>query len=387
MPVAGHFTTPSLSPQFLRGKRLVLTIAAAAALVACGGGSDSPAPVAATPESVITALRGKAATLTATATPAEAAELLFALGESEFQQYFDPAPQSTQTLFPFLYRHYPGTGTYLGVVVEPNAAFTLYGVYVMGGAFGSAPIYVGQLTTFLPDVQIGTGGGGGGGGVNNGCFDLALFDTEGTRSIISYNYSGTITGNQTVDSTVGPVATFEGQTGRQTVATTAGSNTIDGITAAINTTNTFYATRTGDAEMTQYGGVSVAAITSPIAMTTSIKIVANPPWVSRQYGLAIGESETTTNTSTVTTTFTGAPFPIPPVISTPTTTQTTKYLKRENIFVLGKTLDTCVFEVTAQGSSAVTTSYIAFGKGLPVKITSDGQTIEATSATINGAPI
>lgn len=78
----------------------------------------------------------------------ELAGQLMNFGERNFPQFF---PDRTATLSspPFLYRFYPRTGVYLGVVVQPGLGFTMDGVYVMGGPFGSAPMYVGQLTSFI----------------------------------------------------------------------------------------------------------------------------------------------------------------------------------------------------------------------------------------------
>ncbi|MDB5870891.1 MAG: hypothetical protein JWQ07_333 [Ramlibacter sp.] len=70
-------------------------------------------------------------------------------GEAGYSQYF-PSHQPTQSSYPpFLFRYYSATNTYLGVVVQPSNTYTASGVYVMGGAFGGSPMYVGQLGEFV----------------------------------------------------------------------------------------------------------------------------------------------------------------------------------------------------------------------------------------------
>lgn len=82
---------------------------------------------------------------------ADSSQQLFDFAERGiYSAYFPaPAPVETQTSAPFSYRYYPGTGVYLGVVVQSDSAYVLDGVYVMGGSFGSAPLYAGQLTDFI----------------------------------------------------------------------------------------------------------------------------------------------------------------------------------------------------------------------------------------------
>lgn len=142
----------------------------AALLVACGGGAEpgDAAPAAASAAGraeaaadamVTTAARRSAQAATvATAAPAAlvvadpqaATEQLLDFAEASFPAYF-PGHVATQTLAPFLFRHYPATGVYLGVV-QDDGPYSRGGVYVMGGAFGQAPLHVGALTDFVsPD--------------------------------------------------------------------------------------------------------------------------------------------------------------------------------------------------------------------------------------------
>lgn len=95
----------------------------------------------------------RALALAAAAAPAaSAADQLLNFAEGRFPAFF-PQRQPTQVLAPFLYRHYPATGIYLGVVVTAGLGYTLNGVYVMGGSFGPSPLYVGLLTDFIQPVS------------------------------------------------------------------------------------------------------------------------------------------------------------------------------------------------------------------------------------------
>ena len=79
---------------------------------------------------------------------AEGARRLLDLAQQTYPELF-PGNAITQTSAPFLYRHYPATGTYLGVVVQSDPAYTLNGVYVMGGPFPSTPVLVGRVQDFV----------------------------------------------------------------------------------------------------------------------------------------------------------------------------------------------------------------------------------------------
>lgn len=103
-------------------------------LIGCGGGGVDPID--------------RPQNLSAAADPfggvdkVSATNQLLDFGEKSFPQYF-PAQSVTGTYQQYLYRFYPATGIYLGV--DQNSG----GVYVMGGSFGSAPAWVGMLTSFI----------------------------------------------------------------------------------------------------------------------------------------------------------------------------------------------------------------------------------------------
>lgn len=128
-------------------------------LAACGGGSQ-PTESATVTESAATQLRQRALshiaaqaqapaqTPAAAVAPEAAIEQLFDFAEAQFPQFF-PSRQATRSSEPFLYRHYPETGVYIGVAVTPGMGYQQDGLYVMGGALGSSPSYVGQIGALL----------------------------------------------------------------------------------------------------------------------------------------------------------------------------------------------------------------------------------------------
>jgi hypothetical protein len=145
--------TASPSPRI---NRYLTAFAAAAFLAGCGGGSDeattstasTPAAAAAQLRTAMSAQAQTQVKVSAAVSPAQAAEQLLNFAETTFPNFF-PVHQTTGTFDPFLFRYYPQTGVYVGVVVKANMGYTLDGVYVMGGPFGDAPIYVGQLNAFI----------------------------------------------------------------------------------------------------------------------------------------------------------------------------------------------------------------------------------------------
>ncbi|MDB5874884.1 MAG: hypothetical protein JWQ07_4326 [Ramlibacter sp.] len=136
-------------------KKYLVVLLLFALLAGCGGGSGTPEAVTVAgppPTAVIAASRAPALSAASSAvTPEEAARQLMNFGESVYPEYF-PGHPTTQSLPPFVYRYYPQTGTYLGVVVTDGSGYALNGVYVMGGTFGNAPLYVGPLSQFITPI-------------------------------------------------------------------------------------------------------------------------------------------------------------------------------------------------------------------------------------------
>ena len=307
---------------------------------------------------------------------------------SIFKSYF-PGHPTTQSFGPFLYRAY-SNGVLLGVASGNDPTYP-DGVYVMGGPFGNSPVFEGPVTAFITPVDPNAGGGGTT-GANNGCYDLSFDETPGSRIVIDFAYSGAIGGNENVDTLVGNLTTFEGNSAREIAVKTRGTHTSAAGSLAINTDNKVYLKKTGDAEVPQYGALlTSSSVVSGFTLTTTSKTVWSPPWVDKQYGLALGGTYTYSQTGNITTT-TGGLFGLPgSTTTTPfSSTQTVTYVSRESVTVPAGTYNACKFQSTTPGSTDVTSQWVIVGKGVPVQtITTNAagavtQTIQATSITFNG---
>lgn len=152
-----------LTTHLLRTWGLVLAMAGLVPLSACNGTAGPEtlaAPQASAPQvAAAQALRQRAlavsaqAVATSVVVPEEAALQLLDFAEARFPAFF-PSRQPTRSLSPFVYRFYPQTGIHLGVVVMPGLGYEYGGVYVMGGSFGAAPLFVGPLTAFVTPQPV-----------------------------------------------------------------------------------------------------------------------------------------------------------------------------------------------------------------------------------------
>lgn len=343
-----------------------------ASLAACGGGNE----VATTHE------RSPGAAMPAPPLPPRAlsasqlADNLMDFAEASFPQFF-PSHPATQALAPFQLRYYPETGIYLGVVVSGGTGFQLDGIYVLGGAFGSSPVYVGQVSSFIDD-------GKGGGTADNGCFDLEQADKQGTNSSVAYRYSGFFSGSESVQTTVGALVEFEGHSARETVVTTIGGFNAGHSSVAFSSTGRFYAARTSATDVTHFGSeVDSVSDSIGVKVTSTVRSVASPPWVNRQASLAIGGSFTMTESQAVTTKIADSAA----TTASRSSTFTIRYLDRETLVVPAGTFNTCKFESTKAETGLVTLSWVVVGTGLVVKTETPTQTREATSVVFNGAPL
>lgn len=150
----------------------VAAVAAGALLAGCSGTDGDPAAQTATslpapaasrltaqaqPADAVSSLalglrRHALAQASAAVDPVDAAQQLMAFAEQRYPGLF-PAGAVTQQSSPFLYRHYPTTGTYLGVVTGEGSPYQPQGVYVMGGPLGAAPRLMGLVTDFITPVE------------------------------------------------------------------------------------------------------------------------------------------------------------------------------------------------------------------------------------------
>lgn len=130
-------------------------LAASLLVAGCGGGTDGTGQGA--NAAALSALGAAAAAQHADEKPrrqalaagefsADLASRLFARAESEFAAYF-PSKQATRNIGGWAYRYYPETGIYLAVIGS--------GVYVLGGAFGSEVVSLGEISTFVAQQPTG----------------------------------------------------------------------------------------------------------------------------------------------------------------------------------------------------------------------------------------
>lgn len=357
------------------------TLALMALLAGCGGGD-----VEFTRTSTgitISSLRGAGPASPLAVTRESAAEQLLDAAEARYPDLF-PSHQPTQSFAPFLYRYYPQTGIHVGVVVSVGG-YPLDAVYVAGGPFGTIaqPTYVGMLTDFITPVEPGG---------NNGCFDLALMETEGTHAEIGYLYSGMLTGNEFSVTTVGGLTAFEGSQAREITTVSNGAFFGDGQSFTMDTVGRTYSLRTGPAQMTNYGFDTTSTIrVDPFVFSTGMKMVYQPPFIDASYSLAPGASWTGTQTGTATMTYHG-PFGEEEIYTIPLMIATTiRYVGREQVSVPAGTYDACRFEVTSSDTPDVDTQWVVYGKGFAVQtlsVTPEGtQTTQATSMRLNGIPL
>lgn len=386
----------------MRTRTIPPVLATVLLLCGCGGGSPPPAAGAVRAAAAGPSRMQTLASAAAGVAPTAAAQQLMDFGESRFPQYF-PSPAATQSSGPFVYRHYPQTGIYLGVVVQETPGYTLLGVYVMGGPFGPEPQLVGPLSSFITPVDT---DGPGPTGASNGCFDqwLALDEVPGARVIEVHRTAGSPTGQAFTSEfeVIGP-AVFEGQAATQQQVRHAMASYPGGIPAGadLGQAQFRYYRKTGPAEITHFGDSGLVTSTSTAGgFTSSMRMesrsVYEPPRVDRLYSLPLGGSDSTTTTyrtrATVTTTFTGQPPRTTETDTSTARTETVRFLRREVVTVPLGSFNACVFEWTASDQpGASLTSWIADGQGVSlrtVQASPDGvTTTEAIAASINGQAV
>ena len=367
--------------------------AALLVLAGCGGGGsdDSSSSTASTPATAAAQLRSamsvQQARPAAAASAADAAEQLLDFAEASFPAHF-PVHQSTSTLDPFSFRHYPQTGVYVGVVVKPGMGYPMDGVYVMGGPFGEAPVHVGQLSDFITPADPGVGTGGTT-GVSNGCYDLHLLEQPTTRITVTMDHTGLTFGTMTLDWTIRGVRSFGTNLATETVLKSTGGH-IGG--SSVDAEEKSYTSRSGDAAQIQYGSERTTVADFGGTLLTVIETVQHtPPTADLRYGLAVGESFTRQVSSTVTK---STSFSSKPTVTTSSRNEeeTVRFVAIERITVPAGTYDTCRFESRqASAPDVVNTTWVIQGKGIPVKVHSKVNGIEmdqwATSVILNGRPL
>ncbi len=323
---------------------------------------------------------------------------LFNWAEGQYPELFPKGPQNfplTDGGINYTVRAYPN-GNYLG---EANGIVYGLGDFTNGQiqSFGRMVDYTCQVFPAacnpppLPTAAL------------NECIDpaAALLPT-GFRVNLVLDFSGPITGEQTVESVIDGPDLFEGVSAVRVTTTTTGSNTIDvggfALTSTTRTTSKSYEQASASGRpwktlgsttdvLTTTGGIVVGGITVPgSTSTSSSKTVHTPADENLEFTLQVGQSLTKAVTSTTTVT---APVPLPP--TTATSSEMYTFETKESITVFGKTYNTCRYKMNTVGEAETTTTWMILGKGIPVKTvgTAQGvvQTIQVKSGTYNGSPI
>jgi len=354
------------------------------ALLAGCGGADTQALTAAKPQQA-TAV-----------TPALGADDLMGVAEVRYYQYF-PGPALTQHSGPFAYRYYASTGIYLGVVVAQDPQYVLGGVYVMGGTFGSAPMYVGAMTDFLNLVDLSAGG------TDNGCGAPASDNLPGTTIVLSDAYTGLVNpGVSTTTSVVVGTATFQGHVATAVDNLQSGTFTRSGVEySRTYSTRSYYAV-TGAGEITHYGWTSSDSEPTPggLPATSTTTAVFSPLLVDDQYRMQPGQSIDFTETTNETDFISVNGGPVQGQSFTYTYKQIITYLGRETVTVPAGTYETCKYEVISPAVAltspygSLTMKWVAVGTGQIVQATivepGSGYALDvhkATALTRNGQAI
>lgn len=136
--------------------RHAIAAAVVCLLAACGGGLDDrvEAAHAVVPSAKVRPPLGDtASSVYGGVVPEQAAEQLLNTAQERYASTL-LTHEATRASGRFLYRFYPGPGIYVGLAVRVQAGDGLQegGVYVMGGPFGTQPVYVGPLMSFITPV-------------------------------------------------------------------------------------------------------------------------------------------------------------------------------------------------------------------------------------------
>jgi hypothetical protein len=226
-------------------------------------------------------------------------------------------------------------------------------------------------------------------GSYNDCVDPAAANLPvGFRTRLVFDYTGTITGEQTVETVVEGADTFRGQPVTRSRSTTTGTNNAAGVPVSTTTETLTYSTvvngllnTVGSRSKVTIGGLSIGGFTLPPTITETESFYT-PALTNVELTLQPGQSVTKTNSFT-STVVSGQGAGLPPTTVSLTETQT--FEARETITVLGRTWQTCRYRSASSGEA--TTIWYIVGRGIPARSTSAGQTVQLKSGTYNGAPL
>lgn len=359
----------------LQTSKSLLALAAAATLVACGGGASDDASQA--PASA-QATRARALAVS----PAISNDQLFQWAQLTYRELFGSAAPAVISNFAFDGKIFDvrdyRNGNYLGVA---NGRAYGYGVFtnLQLVDFGAVQDYAGQVCS-----RVNCGGGGT--GALNGCMMPASealrvgnrYEAVYVNSVFSPTASS---GEYSISGVVEAAASFEGQAALRV------STRIVGNQAGQPSDTTVLAyEQIAENELTRSLGSEAQVSFSGFNLTS--RTVFTPPVLNNEFTLQVGQS--LSKTLAATTSYINAPVPIPPGSGSSTTTYT--YEARETIAVQGRSWETCRYRQTSDASSVQYVWHLV-GRGIPVREESRnaaGAVIERSelkSASINGAAL
>ncbi len=383
----------------LRTRTLLSALAAAALAAACGGNDAVPtaaesmvrqisAAQPASPEGRKQALALSPATVDVDA--------LFDWAQYKYPDLF---PAAGMLKFNLTYQgvnykiRWYTTENYLGLTdaneIWGLGPFTNNVLTPVGPLAAFAPLVVADECKVYPN-NPGCGSNPAPTGALNECAHPSM-DTlpTGFRSHLIYQYTGTLTGDQTIDTVIdGPGFTFEGKSRIRITNTTSGTNAIQGFTITTTTEIKSFHDITGGVARTYGSLIDASTTTSGFNIPgNSSKVVFDPARDNWEFRLALGQTATVSYTTTTT------PISPPGLPMTATLPETVTFEAKEGVTVPAGTFQACRYRTAGSTANSYSLVWYILGKGIPAKIQSitngvatDMQELKAGS-TFGGAPL
>jgi len=361
-------------------------LAVAVLMVACGGGEPVDGAVKFAGQ-----MRAASATapsaVTAATTTTVTADMTLDWAEYKFPDLF---PKTAAVKFPSV--------EYEGVVYNARAYAGAWGIRYLGitpdgrifglgdftgnalQQFNDIPTWAPQVLADQCNVYPGSCGNPPVGSLNE-CADPAMATLPtGLRVRLVYEFGGTVTGEQTMESVIDGPSTFDGQSAIKITSVTSGTNTFEGETVSVSTnTQTYEQLGTNGVTKTLGAMVQMAIAGFPIS---SSKTVFDPPRENIEFHFAEGQTGTIVSRSMTT----------PGQSSFSTHTETFTFEKKESVTVPAGNFTTCRYRTNGVNASTYDTTWYILGKGIAAKVVSieNGvvtDTQQLKSGTYNGAPL
>lgn len=384
----------------LRTRALLSALAAAALTVACGGNDAVPSMAQSMVQQIASAQstgaegRKKVLALTPATVDVDA---LFDWAEYRFPELF---PVTGRLKFDLSYEgvnyklRYYITQNYLGLT-DTNE------IWGLGPFTNNVLMRIGTLAEYASlvvadecKVYPNNSGCGGGGtpptGPLNECAHPSM-DTlpTGFRSHLVYQSTGTLTGEQTIDSVIdGPGYAFEGKSLIRMSTSTSGSNTVQGIPITTTTEIKSFQEITNGIARTVGQLADDSTTTMGVTLPgSSSKLVYQPPRDNWEFRLAQQQTATVSTTTLIT------PISPPGQPLTVPLAQTVTFETKESVTVPAGTFQACRYRTAEDTATSYTLTWYILGKGIAAKIQSysNGLPINALElkpgSTFGGAPL